>query len=87
MVLERDFGKVHGYGLNHISVSRYDRWVFTSDRQGHLKQWSDPAFHYFEWHYLKNIEDLLGNKWHLLQGGFFPEVHQPVVPDLPAPGA
>ena len=37
---------------------------------GYLKQWNDPAFHYFEWHYLKNIEDLLANKWHLLQGGF-----------------
>ena len=37
---------------------------------GYLKQWNDPAFHYFEWHYLKNIEDLLANKWHLLQGGY-----------------
>ena len=37
---------------------------------GYLKQWNSPAFHYFEWHYLKNIEDLLANKWHLLQGGY-----------------
>ena len=37
---------------------------------GYLKQWNDPAFRYFEWNYLKAIDDILGNKWHLLQGGY-----------------
>jgi hypothetical protein len=37
---------------------------------GYLKLFNDPAFSYFEWNYLKQVERLLGDLWHLIQGGY-----------------
>jgi len=39
MTLHKNYPKVHDYAINHVSVTRNNKWFFTSDRLGFLKQW------------------------------------------------